>query len=221
MWVHWFLHCQCSLFLFPNLPWFMDLTFQIPMKYCSLEHQALRSPPDTSTTRHHLHFGSAFSFLSVAVPLFFSRSILDTYQPGRFIFHIFLLFHTAHEVLKAWIPKGFASPLSSGPHFLRPWLAGTWPSAAPGSWMTFQVPWLSHCYYSLSVSHFILLHVTFQLCQHHLFKRLLSSSYTFASFVIVQLTTCLWVYFLGSLFSLFCCIFSILCVCFMLISHCF
>ena len=128
-----------------NLRWFVELTLQVPMQYGSLLHPTLLSVPDTSTTGHHFRSGSAFSFLSVAVPLFFSRSILDTYQPGRFIFHIFLLFHTAHEVLKAWIPKWFASPLSSGPHFLRPWLAGTWPSAAPGSWMTFQVPWLSHC----------------------------------------------------------------------------
>ena len=32
-----------------SLPWFMDLTFQIPMQYCSLWHQTLFSPPDTST----------------------------------------------------------------------------------------------------------------------------------------------------------------------------
>ena len=45
-----------------NLPWFMDLAFQVPMQYCSLQHQTLLSPPDTSTTGHHFHFVS-LSFL--------------------------------------------------------------------------------------------------------------------------------------------------------------
>ena len=46
-----------------NLPWFMDLTFQVLMQFCSLEHHTLLSPPDTSTTGHCFHFGSASSFL--------------------------------------------------------------------------------------------------------------------------------------------------------------
>ena len=33
-----------------NLPWFMDLTFQVPMQYCSLQHQTLLLSPVTSTT---------------------------------------------------------------------------------------------------------------------------------------------------------------------------
>ena len=37
------------------LPWFMDLTLQVPMQYCSLS-------PVTSTTGHCLHFGSVSSF---------------------------------------------------------------------------------------------------------------------------------------------------------------
>ena len=28
-----------------NLPWFMDLTFQVPMQYCSLQHWTLFPPP--------------------------------------------------------------------------------------------------------------------------------------------------------------------------------
>ena len=45
-----------------NLPRFMDLTFQIPMQYCSLQHQALLPSPLTSTTVHWFCFGSASSF---------------------------------------------------------------------------------------------------------------------------------------------------------------
>ena len=40
----------------------MDLTFQVPVKYCSLWHQTFLSPPDTSTTKHHFRFGPAASF---------------------------------------------------------------------------------------------------------------------------------------------------------------
>ena len=43
-----------------NLPWFMDLTFQVPMKYYSLQHQTLLAPPDTAECP--FHFGPASSF---------------------------------------------------------------------------------------------------------------------------------------------------------------
>ena len=34
-----------------NLPWFVDLTFQVPMQYCSLQHRTLLLSPIISTTR--------------------------------------------------------------------------------------------------------------------------------------------------------------------------
>ena len=45
-----------------SLPCFTDLTFQVPMQYCSLQHWALLSPPDTSTTECHFPFGLPSSF---------------------------------------------------------------------------------------------------------------------------------------------------------------
>ena len=45
-----------------NLPWFMDLTFQVPMQYCSLQHQTLLPSPVTSMTECCLCFGSVSSF---------------------------------------------------------------------------------------------------------------------------------------------------------------
>ena len=45
-----------------NLPWFMDLIFQVPIKYCSLQHQALLLSPVTSTTGYCFCFGSIPSF---------------------------------------------------------------------------------------------------------------------------------------------------------------
>ena len=53
-----------------NLPWFMDLTFQIPRQYCSLQHWTLLlSPvptttllPSTVTSKNWFCFGSISSF---------------------------------------------------------------------------------------------------------------------------------------------------------------
>ena len=45
-----------------NLPWFMDLTFQVPMQCCFLQHWTLFPSPVTSTTGCCFHFGSASLF---------------------------------------------------------------------------------------------------------------------------------------------------------------
>ena len=45
-----------------NLPWFMDLAFQVPMEYCPLQHQILLLSPVTSTTGCCFCFGSVPSF---------------------------------------------------------------------------------------------------------------------------------------------------------------
>ena len=45
-----------------NLPWFMDLTFQVPIQYCSLQHRTLLPLSVTSTTGCCLCFGSVSSF---------------------------------------------------------------------------------------------------------------------------------------------------------------
>ena len=45
-----------------NLPWFMDLTFQVPMQYCSLQHRTLLLSPVTSATGYYFCFGSIPSF---------------------------------------------------------------------------------------------------------------------------------------------------------------
>ena len=51
---------------------------------------------------------------------------MEAYLPGRLIFQclIFLPFHAVHGVPNARILTWFASPFSSGPHFVRPRLAG-------------------------------------------------------------------------------------------------
>ena len=45
-----------------NLPWFMDLIFQVPMQYCSFQHQPLFPSPVTSTSGCCFRSGSISSF---------------------------------------------------------------------------------------------------------------------------------------------------------------
>ena len=94
-----------------DLPWFMDLTFQVPMQYCSLQHQ-------TFTIRHIHNWVSFPLWLSLFIPsgvisLLFS-STLGTYQPKGFTFqcHIFMPSRTVHGVLKARMLKWFAISFS-------------------------------------------------------------------------------------------------------------
>ena len=50
------------------LPWLMDLTFQVPMQYCSLQHRTLLLSPVTSTT--------GYCFCPVSIPSFFLELFL-------------------------------------------------------------------------------------------------------------------------------------------------
>ena len=61
-----------------NLPWFMDLTFQVPMQYCSLQHWTLLPSPVTSTTGCCFHFGSVSSFF---LELFLHSSPIAYWAP--------------------------------------------------------------------------------------------------------------------------------------------
>ena len=45
-----------------NLPWFMDLMFQVPIQHCSLQHHTWLPSPVTSTTGCCFCFGSVSSF---------------------------------------------------------------------------------------------------------------------------------------------------------------
>ena len=54
-----------SSLTFSNLPWFMDLTFQVSMQYCSLQHQTLLPSPVTSKAGCYFCFGSISSLFLV------------------------------------------------------------------------------------------------------------------------------------------------------------
>ena len=98
----------------------MDLTFQVPMQYCSYSTRLCfyhQSYPQLGVV-----FALASSFNSIwSYSPLFSSSILVTYQTGEFNFKcpIFLPFHTVHGVLKARILKWFTIPFSNGLQFVR------------------------------------------------------------------------------------------------------
>ena len=63
-----------------NLPWFMDLTFQVSMQYCSLKHQTLLLSPVTFTTGYCFSFGSISSFF---LELFLHSSPIAYWAPNN------------------------------------------------------------------------------------------------------------------------------------------
>ena len=133
----------------------MPIESVMPSSHLILCHPLLLPPPAsdlTFITRYNHNWVSFPLWLSVFISLLFPSSILDTYCSGGFIFqcHFFLPFHHVHGVLKARILKSLAIAFSSGPCFVRPCLAGACPLASQRSWMTCSVPWLSHCWLSLS-----------------------------------------------------------------------
>ena len=98
-----------------NLPWFMDLTFQIPMRHCSLQYRTLLPSPVTSTTGHHFYFGSISSF---SLELFFYSSPVTYWAPtdlGSLSFSVisfclFILF-MGFSRQECWSGLPFPSPV--------------------------------------------------------------------------------------------------------------
>ena len=72
-----------------NLPWFMDLTFQVPMQCCSLQHQILLSSPDTFTAECHFCFGPAASFFLELLVIVLQASPVAYWTPSNLGIHFF------------------------------------------------------------------------------------------------------------------------------------
>ena len=88
----------------------MDLTFQVPMQYCSFQHWTLLLSPVTSTAGCYFCFGSVSSFFLELLPHPSPVATTDLGSSSFSIIHTFLPFHTIHGVLKARMLKWFASP---------------------------------------------------------------------------------------------------------------
>ena len=100
-----------------NLPWFMDLTYQVPMQYCSLQLTASYFSSITSHIHNFVLFLlwlCLFILSGVIFPLI-SSSILGTYLPGEFIFQcptffLFILF-MGFSGQEYWSGLPFPSPV--------------------------------------------------------------------------------------------------------------
>ena len=103
----------------------MDLTFQVPMQYCSLQHWTLLLSPVTSTTGYSFCFGSIPSFFLELFLHWSPGSIghLPTWGVPLSVSYHFAFSYCSmgffHGVLKARILKWFPIPFSSGPCFIR------------------------------------------------------------------------------------------------------
>ena len=135
-----------------NLPWLVDLTFEVPMQFRSLQHWSLLPSPITSTTGHCFLFDSISSFF---LELFFLWSPVAYWVPtdlGIFQCPIFLPFHAVHGVLKVRILKWVAIPFCSGQRFVwtllhDPSILGGLQGMAPSfieldKWSVWLVFWL-------------------------------------------------------------------------------
>ena len=146
-----------------NLPWSMNLTFQVPMQYCSLQHQTLLLSPVTSTAGYCFCFGSIPSFF---LELFLHWSPVAYWAPtdlgissfSVLSFCLFILF-VGFSRQEYWSGLPFPSPVD---HILSDLSTMTHPSwVAPHGMAYFHwvrqgwsmwSDWLVFCDYGFSVS---------------------------------------------------------------------
>ena len=98
-----------------NLPWFMNLTFQFPMQYCSLQHWSLLPLPVTFTTGHYFLFGSISSFflglfLHCSPVAYWAPTNLGSSSFGILSFCLFILF-IGFSRQEYWNGLPFPSPV--------------------------------------------------------------------------------------------------------------
>ena len=122
-----------------NLPWFMDLTFQVPMQYCSLQHGTLLLSPVPSITGYCFCFDSIPSFF---LELFLHWSPVAYWAPtdlGSFSFNIlsfcFFILFMGFSRQEYW--SGLPFPFTVD-HILSDFSTMTCPcSVAPHGWLSF------------------------------------------------------------------------------------
>ena len=141
----------------------MDLTFQVPMQYCSLQHETLLPSPVTSTTGWCFCFDSIPSFF---LELFLHWSPVAYWAPidlgsssfSVLSFYLFMLF-MGFSRQESWSGLPFPSPVD---HILSELSTMTHPSwVAPQAWLSFieldkavvlvWLDWLVFCEYGFSV----------------------------------------------------------------------
>ena len=99
-----------------NLSWFMDLTFQVLMQYCSLQHQTLLLSPVPSTTLCCFCFGSIPSFF---LELFLHWSPVAYWPPTDLGVHLSVSYLFAFSYC-SWGSQGKNTEVVC--HSLFPWI---------------------------------------------------------------------------------------------------
>ena len=104
-----------SCLITSNLPWFMDLTFQVPKQYCSLHHQTLFPLPVTSKIGCYFCFDSVSSFFLESVlyssPVaYWVSTDLDSSSFSVTSFCLFILF-IGFSRQEYWSGGPFLSPV--------------------------------------------------------------------------------------------------------------
>ena len=120
-----------------NLPWFMDLTSQVPMQYCSLQHWTLLPSPVTSTTGHCLYSASSFfleQFLHWSPVAYWAPTDLGSSSFIILSFCLFILF-MGFSRQEYWSVSWFPSLLTTFCQTSPPWVIHLgWPHRA---WLSF------------------------------------------------------------------------------------
>ena len=101
-----------------SLIWFMNLTFQVPVQYCSLQHWTLLSPPNISTAERCFHFGPATSFFPELLVTVISSSPVAYWTPSNLGAHLLASYLFAFSCCP-WGSPGKNSGV--GCHFLLQW----------------------------------------------------------------------------------------------------
>ena len=122
-----------------NLPWFMDLMFQVRIQYCSLQHPTLLVSPVPSTTGYCFCFGSLPSFF---LELFLHWSPVaywaSTYLGSSFLsvlrFCLFILF-MGFSRQEYWSGLPFPYPVDHILPDLYTMTCLSW--VAPWAWLSF------------------------------------------------------------------------------------
>ena len=123
-----------------NLPWFMDLTFQVPVQYCSLQHRTLLLSPVTSTTGYCFCFGAVPSFflelfLHWSPVAYWALNDLGSSSFSILSFCLFILF-MGFSRQEYWSGLPFPSPVDHILLDLLPWpVCLGWPYMA---WLSFS-----------------------------------------------------------------------------------
>ena len=131
-----------------NLPWFMDVTFQVPMQCCSLQHQTLLPSSATSTPGHCFCFGSTSSFflelfLHSSPAAYWAPTDLGSLSFSVIYFCLFILF-MGFLTQEYWSGLPFPSPVDTWETLANVLHCSCSCSVTSPVWL-FATPWTTTC----------------------------------------------------------------------------